>query len=170
MTAALKEWHISAEAIARGDQVIIVRDDRDGEVGDVGTTFWLYPTWEHQTAEGVKRAWHGELARSNRERRADGRVPIRCHCTIEDAWHVADEGVLAALDVAHLRASGTIGAPVTVLLVRASALVEPHLVAPAADGDGAWAELDPAPSPDGLVPALTDDAFALHAARVRGAL
>ena len=132
-------------------------------------SFWLYPTWGEQAEGSIKRAWHGELARSNRERRADGRVPVRCHCTVEETWEVSDPATLKALDPTHLWAD--VRPPATVVLLRASALVEPCLVEPAAgEDDQPWAALTIEPSVADLIPALTDDAFALHAARVRGAM
>ena len=171
-----------AEAIARGDQVITLRKGGIGEkafaVDDA--TFWLYPTWEHQSDAEVKRAWRGELARSNRERRADGRLPIRCRCTVAGAWEVTDGATLDALDDLHLWSRSYVEArlgwrptkPLTALLLRASALVEPYLLEPAESYGGcrSWIELESTPEAADLIESLTDDAFALHADRVRAVL
>jgi hypothetical protein len=182
VTRALKEWHVVAEAIARGDQVLTLRKGGIGEkafaVAD--TTFWLYPTWEHQADAEVKRAWQGELARSNRERRLDGRIPIRCRCTVAGAWEVTDAATLDALDGLHLWSRSYVEArlgwrptkPLTALLLRSSALVEPVLLDPAEAYGGcrSWIELQSVPAEADLIESLTDDAFALHADRVRAVL
>jgi hypothetical protein len=182
VTLALKEWHVVCEAIARGDQVLTLRKGgiREKAFAVAGASFWLYPTWQHQQAADVKRAWRGELARSNAERRADGSAPIRCACRVEAAWEVTDASTLNALDHHHLWAATYIQSrlawrptkPLTVLLLRASALVEPVMLA--ADerfaGCRSWLELGidlPAVS---LIESLTDDAFALHAAPIRETL
>ncbi len=162
MTAALAEWHVVSEAIARGDQVVTIRS---GAVDE--SSFWLYPGWARQSEAGIKRSWHGELSRSNRERRSDHRVPVRCHCRVEGWWEVTDQRRLEAIDAAHLWRD--LHAPATVILVRASALVEPFLATGGEARDG-WVELAEEPPSDALVPSLTDEAFALHAARIRGAL
>jgi hypothetical protein len=145
-----------------------------------GAAFWLFPTWEHQRPAEVKRAWHGELARSNRERIASGRIPIRCHCTVAAVWELRDRAPLDHLDGSHLwtpayaaeRLEWRPREPLTVLLLRAAALVEPFLLEPdeAYGGCRSWLDLADATDPADLIPSLTDDAFALHAAPVRAVL
>ena len=170
------------EAIARGDQVLTLRR---GDVGDkpfavAGSSFWLYPDWEHQRAAEVKRAWHGELARSNRERPIDGTIPIRCHCTVAAAWELTGSDQLTALDGWHLWTSAYAESrlewrppkPLTVLLLRATSLIEPfplkHDGAPA--GSTSWVDLAEEPPADALIPALTDAAFQMRSIAVHEAL
>ncbi len=181
MTLALKEWHVAGEAIGRGDQVLTLRKGgiREKAFAIPGSSFWLYPTWEHQRAEDVKRAWHGELARSNRDRRVDARIPVRCHCELVAAWEVADPAVLDEIDRWHLwtpryiaeRLSWRPGRPLTVLLVRASALLEPALLAPADAYEGcrSWVDLEEEPAGT-TFPSLTDEAFAVRQAMIEAAL
>jgi len=182
VTLALKEWHVVAEAISRGDQVITIREGGIREKPFVmpGTSFWLYPSWEHQEAAEVKRVWHGELARSNRERPTDGHIPIRCRCTVDTAWEVTDAAQLAGLDRWHLwtpvyaeaRLKWRPAKPLTVLLLRAWSLIEPFRLAPDAayGGSTSWIELLEEPPAAGLIPALTDTAFALRAEAIEAVL
>jgi hypothetical protein len=178
MTLALKEWHVAGEAIARGDQVVTLRKGgiREKAFAVPGTAFWLFPTWEHQRATELKRAWKGELARSNRERRTDGRIPIRCHCELTAAWELRDLDLLEGLDRWHpwtteyaaSRLAWRPGKPLTVLLLRAAALLEPFPIAPsdAYDGCRSWVELEV--EPEGrLIPSLTDAAFERRATLIR---
>ena len=182
MTLALKEWHVASEAIARGDQVLTIRKGgiREKDFLVEGSSFWLFPTWEHETADQVKPAWRHELARSRAARPADGRVPVRTHCVVEDAWELSDPEPLAALHELHLWTPAYVEErlrwrprkPLRVLLLRASALVEPVLLEPSPDHAGcrSWLEIDLSAPVGELVPALTDDAFDRFAERVRGLL
>jgi hypothetical protein len=182
VSLALKEWHVACEAIARGDQVLTLRKGgiREKAFAVRESAFWLFPTWEHQNAEETKRAWRGELTRSQRERRADGRIPLRCRCTVVDAWELDDPERLAGLDELHLwtraymerRLGWRPRKPLTVLLLRAAALLDSVLLEPSADYGGcrSWIDLGAEPPTEGLIPSLTDDAFALRERAVRAAL
>ena len=182
MTLALKEWHVVVEAIARGDQVLTLRKGGIAEkaFAVAGSTFWLYPNWEHQQAAEVKRQWHGELARSNRERPTDGHIPIRCRCTVDAAWELTDAAQLAGLDRWHLwtpvyaeaRLKWRPTKPLTVLLLRAWSLIEPFRLEPNAAYGGckSWIELRAEPAAEDLIPALTDTAFEMRSVAVHEAL
>lgn len=181
MTLALSEWHVVVEAIARGDQVITLREGGIAEkaFAVAGSAFWLYPVWEHQQATDVKRVWHGELARSNRERPTDGTIPIRCHCTVDAAWELTDGAQLAALDGWHLWTPSYAASrldwhppkPLTALLLRASSLIEPSALHPSEASTGISAfELAAEPPAADLIPALTDTAFQMRSLAVRDAL
>jgi hypothetical protein len=182
VTLALKEWHVVSEAIARGDQVLTLRKGGIGEKDFTvaGAWFWLFPTWEHQAARLVKRAWRGELERSAAERGSDDAAPIRCACRVEEAWHITDQASLDAIERFHLWTSAYMTTrldwrptkPLTVMLVRAAALVEPIVVPRDATHAGcrSWLELDHELPEGELIPSLTDEAFALHAQRIRSRL
>ncbi len=182
MTLALEEWHVVVEAIARGDQVLTIGkgDTAEKAFAVAGSAFWLRPGWEDQQAVDVKRAWHGELARSNRERPVDDTIPIRCHCTVEAAWEVTDADQLAALDAWHLWAPAYVQSrlefdpakPLTVLLLRAAALIEPFALQPdnAHRGADPWVELAAEPPTADVIPALTDTAFAMRSVAVHEVL
>ena len=182
MTLALKEWHVVAEAIARGDQVITIRKGgiREKDFAVERADPWLYPTWEHETADQVKPAWEDELGRSHAARPADGRIPIRCRCTVVEAWELTESAPLESLSDLHLWTASSVEErlrwrprkPLRVLLLRASALVEPLLLdpSPAYGGCRSWLELEREPDADLLVPSLTDDAFERAADDVRSRL
>ncbi len=180
MTPALAEWHVVVEAIARGDQVLTLRAGGPGDkaFAAAGSAFWLYPGWEQQQASEVKRVWHGELARSNRERPTDGTIPIRCHCTVEAAWELTDSAQLVALDGWLLWTSAYAGselgwpaAPLTVLLLRAASLIEPFPVQPGQSSGGSGeVDLPQQPPTADLIPALTDTAFQMRSDAVHDAL
>jgi hypothetical protein len=153
---------------------------REKEFAVEGAQFWLFPTWEHQNAAELQRAWHGELSRSQREQRSDEQIPIRGRCTVVEAWELTDPTAVAALHRFHpwseeyalqrLRWRPT--KPLHVLLLRAEALVDPFLLQPseAYDGCRSWVDLAQEPPAADLLPSLTDEAFDLFAQAVRDAL
>ncbi|SDC06876.1 hypothetical protein SAMN02799630_02586 [Paenibacillus sp. UNCCL117] len=56
--AGLKEWAVAADALARGDQILIMRKggirEETKEFRVESDSFYLYPTYEHQRKELVK--------------------------------------------------------------------------------------------------------------------
>jgi len=179
---ALKEWAAAVDAIARGDMLVTLRKGgiREKEFLVEGERFWLLPTYEHQNAAQTKALWHRDLGVSAAARPAEGRLALRCLCVVHAAHPLEDAAAVAALEPFHLwteaYAEERLGwrprKPLWALVLRAYALPEPvflpHLEA--YDGCRSWTELADEPSEDGLLPALTDEAFALHAERVAAAL
>jgi hypothetical protein len=182
VTVALKEWHVVAEAIARGEQVVTIRKGgiREKDFLVEGTEPWLFPTWEHEAADEVKPAWRRELDRSRDARPADGSIPVRCRCTVVQTWELTEPGPLHALDDLHGWTAASVEQrlrwrprkPLRVLLLRAAVLDEPMLLAPSAAYGGcrSWVELEDPPPHGPLVPALTDEAFERVADDVRSRL
>ncbi len=182
MTPALKEWHVVAEAIARGDQVITIRKGgiREKDFAVEGTEPWLFPTWAHETADQVKPEWCRALERSQAARPADGRIPVRCRCTVVEAWELTESRPLEALADLHgwtatyveERLRWRPRKPLRVLLLRAAALASPLHLDPseAYEGCRSWVKLAREPDPALLVPSLTDEAFEWAADEVRSRL
>jgi hypothetical protein len=178
---ALKEWAVAAEAIARGDMLVTLRKGGIGEKEFMvaGERFWLLPTYDHQDAAQTKPIWHRDLDRA----RAAGpgpQIELRCLCEVHAAHALTDEAAVAALDRFHIwtpayareRLDWRPTKPLWALVLRAYALVEPVQVERLAAYDGcrSWVELESEPSDEQLLPALTDAAFALHAAEAERAL
>ena len=128
----------------------------------------------------MKRAWHGELSRSNRERRPTAPSPIRCRCTVEAAWELTDVDQLAALDGCHLwTADLRRGAPPVAAEQAADGAAAARggadraVLRAAGDAYGgckSWVELPEEPPAVDLIPALTDTAFEIRSLAVRDAL
>ena len=179
---ALKEWALAAEAAARGDMLVTLRKGgiREKEFLVQGERFWLLPTYEHQNAEQTKPIWRRELDAVGAARPADGQVPLRCLCQVHAAHALEDERAVAALAPFHPwtpaytqeRLGWRPRKPLWAIVLRAYALAEPFWIDadPAYGGCRSWVELAVEPPEDALVPALTDEAFGLHAARVDEAL
>jgi hypothetical protein len=181
---ALKEWAVAVEAIARGDMLVTLRKGgiREREFLVAGERFWLLPTYEHQNAEQTKRLWHGELdaVRAHAPAPDAPELALRCLCEVHSAHALDDPGQVEALEPFHVwtpaymreRLDWRPRKPLWAVVMRASARAEPLLVPrdPAFDGCRSWAELAEEPDEDGLLPALTDEAFALHVEKVEAAL
>jgi hypothetical protein len=163
--AARWQWAFATEAIARGDLLLLLDDEAAAEHPvAAGDRFWLLPSWRSQSPDAVKRSWWPEISRSHRARTGDGTVPLRCICEIV-ATYAVDEGVRQRLAPFHpWSPEGASGAR-RALLVRAQARPEP-LTLPRPEFDSTYIELAVEPPADGLLPALTDEAFALHRAPV----
>ncbi len=157
------EWAFAAEAVARGDILLLLDDEAAAaHSADPGDRLWLLPSWRNERPEAVKRSWWAEISRSNRERPADGTVPVRCLCDVV-ATHPLDDETRGRI------------APVPPVEPRARADRTPRAAgarrmhgspgrSPPSQGDDRYVELAADPPQDGLLPCLTDDAFALHRA------
>ena len=181
---ALKEWHVVAEAVGRGDQVLTIRRGgiRENAISVRGSSFWLFPSWEDESAADTKRAWHAELSHSLAARPTDSVVPIRTRATVIDAYELLDAEALAALDDFHLWTASYIeerlrsrpAKPLSVLVLRAESLLEPVLIPdlPRYGRCTSWVELesDPLARGDAFLPALTDTAFALFRTAIADSL
>jgi hypothetical protein len=163
--AARWEWAFATEAIARGDLLLLLDDEAAAQHRvDPGDRLWLLPSWRSEREEAVKRSWWAEISRASRVRPADGTVPLRCLCEVV-ATHALDEGSRQRLAPFHPWSSEGVRAARRALLVRARARAAPIRLAPP-ERDGLYVELADEPPVDDLLPALTDEAFALHRAPI----
>jgi hypothetical protein len=164
MGLARWEWAFAAQAVARGDILLLLDDEAASEQrADPGDRLWLLPSWQDERPAAVKRSWWAEVSRSNNERPTDGSVPVRCLCDVV-ASHTLDDAARARIAPYHPWSREHARHARRALLVRAHARA-PRPVA-VERGDDTYVELASAPSFEGLLPALTDDAFALHRAEI----
>ena len=156
MPLVLAQPALAVEAVARGDQLFVIAaappaDER---------AFWLAPASSDLAADERARSWIGEEP-------VDG--SIRCRCSPHDvlaltagrAAALARLGVWSAAALAALAGS-------SIVVVRAAVTME-GLATDVQAAAGGWWESAEAPVEVGLLPALTDEAFALHRARVLAA-
>jgi hypothetical protein len=167
--AARWEWAFATEAIARGDLLLLLDDEAAAEhPADPGDRLWLLPSWPSARPEAVERSWWAEISRSNSARPTDRTVPVRCLCEIV-ATHPLDDDARRGLAPFHPWTPEGASAARRALLVRAEARPAPLSLSCTDDG-GRYVELALEPPRDGLLPALTDEAFALHRAPIERAL
>jgi len=109
--AALKEWAISAESLARGRQVLLLRKggllDEDGAFHLEHSQFYFVPTWFHQERALVK-AEHQDLwALTPREKDENAKVAYLRHFgQVEQVWRLREDAESALQNATHIY-SGT---------------------------------------------------------------
>ena len=105
--AALKEWAISAESLAQGRQITLLRKggllDEDGAFHLEHSQFYFLPTWFHQE-RGLVKAEHQDLWRTTpREEDENAKVAYLRHFgRIEEIWRLREDAERALKDAAHI--------------------------------------------------------------------
>ena len=99
---------MTVEALAAGDQVLIVRK---GGIGEKRfelphPRFYLFPTYAHQRPELVKPAGRRASATPVAARGAE-RLPLPAYAELHSAHPIADPEALAAIDGLHILAPPT---------------------------------------------------------------
>jgi hypothetical protein len=167
--AARWEWAFAVDAVARGDLVLLLDDaSATAHRVDAGDRLWLLPSWRNERPVSVKRSWWAEVSRANRERPDDGSTSLRCLCEVVSS-HALDAATRDRIAPHHPWSREHADLAERALVVRARARPEPRPVE-ARQAAGTYVELALEPSEDALLPALTDEAFALHRAVAENAL
>lgn len=178
---ALKEWAVTCDALARGEQILLLRAGRPESVGSgdlAGRVFWLYPTLSGQSASAVADPYRDRMRALDALDRSDGRARLQYAAAAEHVERIADPDRLMALDGHHTLNRSAVerrlrtGGPEEGLLFmvlrvhrRESAVViEQTDVLRAADG---WVRVEGPPAAaigrraleEGMEPVLDDDRF-----------
>ena len=158
MPIAFKEWAVTVRALAEGEQLVTLRK---GGVGETSKhfkldhdRFFLYPTFDHQRNNLVRRSHHPELARALEEGVwpegepppealiQDGGIPqpdrvrIRAWAEVAGHWQITDPRTVDALspyyvwttDYAEKRLSWKRRHPLNVVLLRTYRIPRPVTV------------------------------------------
>lgn len=187
---ALKEWASVITALARGEQLVLIRKggliepSRGFEL--VSSHFLLYPTYEHQTTQFLRQTARPLMDEAIRQRPPADRVRLQMGAVVVDAVQTDDPSIVDKLAAVHVyndaflqqRLTWQPQQPLVVAVVRAFALPRP-MELPMADRYGgckSWVELEQAIDLQGAGWVLDDRAFAqrlapiepflAHAARV----
>ena len=183
-TIALKEWAVAVDAMARGEQIMILRkggihrDDKEFRV--LHQEFLLFPTYEHQRPELLKNEYHQALVRTLEENDVPGLVTLSHWCMVTDMFQVGDEDTLAALaehhvwssDYAEKRLRWRPRQPLTVALLRLHRLTQPQAV-PVLDeyiGCKSWVDLGQEVPLGYMEPVLSDAQYEAKSQPIRRAL
>jgi hypothetical protein len=166
---AFKEWAVICRALAEGRQALILRKGGIAEDGGVFTPehsrFWLYPTYVHQQAAGIKSEAAPLLQASEAEQPPAGILRLAHFAEVSGVFLVRRLDDALALDKLHLwseatvrqrfayRAPGLYVLPVRICRIP-SAFEVP--LKPEYDVCKTWVELDRALPTDGALP-VTDD-------------
>lgn len=103
---ALEEWAVTCDALARGEQIMLLREERLGEEGSGQAalpreSFWLYPSREGQDQVEVADPYRDRIRALNALDRGDGRCRLQYAASAEHVERIADRDRLMALDGQH---------------------------------------------------------------------
>ncbi len=180
---AFKEWAAVCQALASGQQSVILRkggihEGRDGFRVD-HAEFWLYPTEFHQEPAVLAEQGRLHLEQARLQQPAKGSISIQRYVTIDEVVEIRDESILPRLAGLHVWSASMIQARfhyrnpfLFALLVRVYSLPQPVLLpeSPHFAGCRSWVDLERELVTDSLVPVLTAEEHSQHLAELRRAL
>jgi hypothetical protein len=112
MKHAFKEWAVICAALAEGKQALILRKggiaEEGGDFRPEHERFWLYPTYLHQQAKGIKPEGESLLEATEAERPPAGQVRIRHFVEVPGVYHVRELGPALLLGKLHLWSDDTV--------------------------------------------------------------
>jgi hypothetical protein len=103
-TLALKEWAVVVHELSAGEQIVLLRKgglyERHGRFATDPKEFFLFPTYVHQMAQGVKNEVSSELQAVMASRPAEDQLLISSYATVEELlWLDTQEQVAALADL-----------------------------------------------------------------------
>jgi len=179
---AFKEWAAICEALGRGAQALILRKggiaEEAGEFRPDHARFWLFPTYLHQKADGLKPAAAAWLPQLEAAKPADNTVTLTHYVEVARPFRSARLESLLELDPLHVWSEATVRMRfdyrtpgLFVLPARVYRAPTPVTVVntPEYDGCKTWVDLEKEWPADGE-PVLTDRQFAEVLEKIDGAL
>lgn len=170
---ALKEWAAVVEAMARGQQTLLLRK---GGIADPDETFqiehrefFLFPTLEHQKREQVRAEFHPLFDEVVKRPAQPGQIQLPLYAGVAGHWPVASADGLAGLEKFHIwtpeflamRLAYKPEIPTLAVVVRAYKLPKPPSIPniPAYAGCRSWVPLEQPVPVEGAVPVVENQAF-----------
>ena len=178
MRYALKEWAVTIEALAEGEQVLIVRK---GGIGEKTFSlphhrFFLFPTHLHQRPELVTEAGRALFSDALARQEEPARLPLPAVAQIHSSYSLSHPRELAALEGLHIlsaeyateRLRWRPKHPLWAVVLRVARLAAPPVVAltPELGGCVSWVDLGRELPDAPAEPALDEAAFAAAAEEV----
>ena len=182
---AFKEWAVAVRAMARGEQILLLRKGGIREEGKsfrvMYPDFLLYPTFEHQQEDLLKEPYHQELRESVAEDSGDGTtITFSQWAKVEEVIELAEgENVdnlfahhIWTRDYAQKRLHWKPRYPLSIMLLRLYQLGRPETVPylPYYGGCKSWVELPEDVRLGRMTPVLTQDQFMAKVGDVKEAL
>ena len=181
---ALKEWAVTVQALAQGQQVLLLRkggiheSSKDFRV--IHPEFLLYPTFEHQREDLLKEAHQPALQIVLDGYRDESRIPFSHWARVEETIEVSLQERVDDLspyhiwtnDYAQSRLRWKAMLPLAVLLLRVYRLERPVSVPflPEYRGCTSWVEVLDRVSLGRMEPVLSDEDFLRRIEEIKGAL
>ena len=170
---ALKEWATVLEAMARGEQLVLIRKGGLIEPGSgfelQANTFVFYPTFEHQAVNYLRPPYRAYFDEALRRRAAEGQVRVELCGVAVSSVSSHDPDLVERLSPTHIynqafltqRLKWQPQQPLTIVVVQAFRLAHALTlnVLPHYAGCKSWVGLGAPLSLEGAAPVISDEQF-----------
>ena len=170
---ALKEWSIAVDALAKGNQIIVLRkggihrEDRNFRM--IHDEFLLYPTFEHQKSEILKRPYNDQIKNLPYIHDNHRSIVFSHWAKLTAKYELTDQNTLNKLspyhiwtqDYAEKRLHWRPSYPLTIALLRIHTLDQPQVVPVKKEyiGCKSWVKIDQRIDLGKLNPVLTNNEY-----------
>ncbi|MAF37336.1 MAG: hypothetical protein CL696_00370 [Chloroflexi bacterium] len=181
---ALKEWAITIEAMAQGDQVLLLRkggiheDGKDFRV--IHREFLFYPTYLHQKEDLLQPSHQPALRKLLEQPQNGDKVTFTYWAKAEEVLEISDQGKVDDLEPHYIWTTAYAQSrlhwkpmlPLSVLLLRVYKLEQPVTVSylPEYGGCTSWVEVLSDVNLGKMEPALDDAEFQRRVDDIKGSL
>ena len=181
---ALKEWAITVDAMARGDQVLLLRkggiheDGKDFRV--IHREFLFYPTYLHQKENLIQPAYQPALRRMLEQPQDADKVSFSYWAKAEEVLEISDQKKVDDLEPHYIWTTAYAQSklhwkpmlPLSVLLLRVYHLEQPVTVhyLPEYGGCTSWVEVLSDVNLGKMAPVLDDAEFQRRVDDIKGSL
>ena len=181
---ALKEWATVLEAMARAEQLVLIRKGGLVEPGSgfelLSNTFLLYPTFEHQAVNYVRPEFRRYFDEALPRRAPEGQVQFDLLGVATHSAQSSDPRIVGKLSEFHIyneefvtqRLKWQPEQPLSIVIVRAFRLASPHAIPaiPRYAGCKSWVDLEALVSVTGAKPVMDEEVFERRAKAVQALL
>ncbi len=177
---AFKEWAVICRALAEGRQTLILRKGGILEIGAgfqvEHSRFWLFPTYVHQQAAGIKPEAAPLLEQAQVELPDSGVVRLSSFAEVVEVFQVRGLERALSLTSHHVWSEETVRSRfhyrrpgLFVLVVRVHAVPQPFDLpnTPYYEGCRSWVQLDRELPTDGARPVMEEDRFGSEREAIR---
>ena len=181
---ALKEWAVTVQSLARGQQVLLLRKGGIHESGKdfrvIHPEFLLYPTYEHQREDLLKADYRPDLAQLLAESPRSEEITFTHFAKLEELIEVSQQDNVEDLSPHHIwtdeyaqsRLRWKPMLPLSIMLLRVYRMEQPATVPyiPEYGGCTSWVDIIPQINLGDLTPSLPDDEFHRRVEEIKGSL
>lgn len=181
---ALKEWAVTVESLAEGQQILLLRKGGIHEEGKdfkvIHPEFLLYPTYEHQREDLLKSQHQPALKRLLAESPRGETITFTHWAKCEDIIEVSDQAKVDDLSSHHIwtdeyaqsRLRWKPMLPLSIMLLRIYRLEQSATVPyiPEYGGCTSWVDIIPKVNLGSLKPVVSDQEFRRQVDEIKGSL
>jgi hypothetical protein len=181
---ALKEWAVTVRSLASGQQILLLRKGGIHEAGKdfrvIHPNFLLYPTYEHQREDLIKKDHQPVLQRVLKETRAEGRIVFSHWAEVVETIEVSEQEKVNDLSPHYIWTNAYAQSrlrwkpmlPLSVMLLRVYRLEQPADLPVLQEYQGctSWVEVLNEVPLGRLTPVLSDEEFQWRVTEIKASL